>query len=317
VRPRPMVLGHEGAGVVEAVGDGVAGLAPGDRVVLSWAPSCGECGPCRRGRPVACVPLRAGIAAGTLPDGTTRMRVDGETVYRMTTIGALAERVVVPAKAALPLPDDVSLEQASLIGCAALTGVGAVLNRAKVEPGATVLVVGAGGVGQFCVQGARIAGASAIVAVDPIEARRDRALALGATHAAHPAEAGSAVAGVAPDGVDVAFDAVGGAATFDLALRATRGGGMVVSVGMAPAGVKLEIDPFQLTNEEKVLTGSLYGSRDPAVALPAVLELVRAGLLDLEHMLGPRFPLERANDAVEASLAGVPGRVLVTMGGER
>lgn len=306
-RPTPMVLGHEGAGVVEAVGEDVRGLAPGDRVVLSWAPSCGECGPCRNGRPVACAPLRAGIAAGTLPDGTTRMTVDGETVYRMTAIGALAERVVVPARAALPLPGEMPLEQAALIGCAALTGVGAVLNRARVQKGAAVLVVGAGGVGQFAVQGARIAGAARIVAVDPLEGRRAQALRLGAT------------AAVSPDDVegeyDVAFDAVGGVETFSLALRFTRGGGMVVAVGMAPAGARFEIDPGELTNEEKVLTGSLYGSEDPSAALPGLLEHVRAGRLELASLVGPSFPLERADEAVQASLSGAPGRVLVMMGG--
>jgi S-(hydroxymethyl)glutathione dehydrogenase/alcohol dehydrogenase len=306
-RPTPMVLGHEGAGVVEAVGEGVEGVAPGDRVVLSWAPSCGECGPCRHGRPVACTPLREGIAAGTLPDGTTRMSADGGPVYRMTAIGALTELLVVPARAALPLPDGVPLEQAALLGCAALTGVGAVLNRARVQEGDTVLVVGAGGVGQFVVQGARIAGAGQIVVVDPLEARRAQALRLGATAAVPPEEA---------DGEhDVAFDAVGGPETFALALRLTRGGGMLVAVGMAPAGARLELDPGQLTNEEKVVTGSLYGSEDPAVALPALLEHVEGGRLELASLVGPTFPLERADDAVQASLAGAPGRVLVMMEG--
>ncbi len=306
-RPTPMVLGHEGSGVVEAVGERVRGLAPGDHVVLSWAPSCGECGPCRCGRPVACVPLRAGIAAGTLPDGTTRMRLGDETVYRMTAVGALAERIVVPAKAALPLPPDLPLEQAALIGCAALTGVGAVLNRARVEPGASVLVVGAGGVGQFCVQGARVAGAAAIVVADPLESRREQALRLGATVAVAP----DGVAAVLADGVDYAFDAVGGSATFDLALRSTRGGGTVVVVGMAPAGTTLSLDPFELTNEEKWVTGSLYGSEDPAVALPALLDHVRAGRIDLEHMVGPEYPLAEVNEAIEAMIGGAPGRVLV------
>lgn len=304
-RPTPMVLGHEGAGVVEAVGEAVVGLAPGDRVVLSWAPSCGECEPCRNGRPVACAPLRAGIAAGTLADGTTGLRLNGETVYRMTAIGALAERTVLPAKAALPLPADVSLEHAALIGCAALTGVGAVLNRAKVEAGSSVLVVGAGGVGQFVCQGARIAGAARIVAVDPLPARREQALLLGATEAHEP----TGVEGT----FDYAFDAAGGADTFALAVRAARGGGMVVAVGMPPTGVAYELAPAELTNEEKTLTGSLYGSEDPAVALPALLEHIRAGRLDLEHALGPSFPLEHANDAIEAALAGAAGRVLVTM----
>lgn len=310
-RPAPMVLGHEGSGVVEAVGAGVSGLAPGDHVVLSWAPSCGDCGPCRHGRPVACVPLRAGIAAGTLPDGTTRMRLGEETVFRMTAIGALAERIVVPAKAALPLPADLPLEHAALIGCAALTGVGAVLNRARVEPGSSVLVVGAGGVGQFCIQGASVAGAVAIVAADPLESRRAQALALGATAAVAPEEVAVALERIAPDGVDYAFDAVGGPATFDLALRSTRGGGTVVAVGMAPAGATLALDPFQLTNEEKWITGSLYGSEDPAVALPALLDHVRAGRIDLDHMVGPEYPLDEVDDAIEAMIGGAPGRVLV------
>jgi S-(hydroxymethyl)glutathione dehydrogenase/alcohol dehydrogenase len=304
-RPTPMVLGHEGTGVVEAVGDDVSHVAPGDRVVLSWAPACGECEPCRHGRPVACAPLRAGIAAGTLPDGTTRMSLDGEPVYRMTAIGALAERIVVPAAAALPLPEDVPLEHGALIGCAALTGVGAVLTRARVERGASVLIVGAGGIGQFCVQAARIARAARIVAVDPLGARRARALELGATEAAPPGDV---------DGeFDYAFDAVGGAESFALALRAARGGGTVVAVGMAPAGVRYDLPPAELTNEEKTLTGSLYGSEDPVTALPKLLEHVRAGRLDLAGALGPSFPLAQADAAVRAALAGEPGRVLVTM----
>jgi S-(hydroxymethyl)glutathione dehydrogenase/alcohol dehydrogenase len=304
-RPTPMVLGHEGAGVVEEAGSEVAGLAPGGRVVLSWAPACGACGPCLTGRRHACAPLRAGVAQGTLPDGTTRMRLDGETVYRMTAVGALADRVVVPASAALPLPDDIALEQAALIGCAALTGVGAVLNRARVAAGSSVLVVGAGGVGQFCVQGARIAGAVRIVAVDPRAERRGQALRLGATEALEPDDLEGEF--------DYAFDAVGGPAAFNVALGGTRSGGTTVAVGMPAAGVRYELDPAQLTNEEKTVTGSLYGSEDPADALPAVLEHVRVGRLDLAGALGPSFPLERANEAIEASMTEAAGRVLVTM----
>jgi Zn-dependent alcohol dehydrogenase len=300
-----MVLGHEGTGVVEAVGTEVSGCAPGDRIVLSWAPACGRCDPCLHGRRVACAPLRAGVAAGTLPDGTTRMTLRGAPVYRMTAIGALAERIVVPAAAVLPLPDDVALEEGALIGCAALTGVGAVLSRARVEEGASVLVVGAGGIGQFCVQAARVAGAARIVSVDPLEARRAQALRLGATEAVGPEDVEGAF--------DYAIDAVGGAETFGLALRATRGGGTVVAVGMPPAGVRYDLEPAQLTNEEKTLTGSLYGSEDPATALPGLLEHVRAGRLDLAAALGPTFPLDEVDAAVRASLAGEPGRVLVRM----
>lgn len=305
-RPTPMVLGHEGAGVVEAVGSAVAGLAPGDRVVLSWAPWCGECGPCRAGRRTACSTLRDAIGKGTMLDGSTRLSVDGAPVYRMTTIGALAEHVLVPASAALPLTDELPLEHAALLGCAALTGVGAVLNAARVEPGASVLVIGAGGVGQFVVQGARVAEAAEIVCVDPLEARRTAALALGATQALAPEEID------AVDAYDYAFDAVGAPETSALALRAARRAGTAVLVGIPAAGARLDLDPLEFSHREKHLMGSVYGSEEPARALPRLLELVRDGRLELASLVGPRFPLEQANDAVEASLAGSPGRVLVT-----
>jgi S-(hydroxymethyl)glutathione dehydrogenase / alcohol dehydrogenase len=305
-RPTPMVLGHEGAGIVEAVGPDVQSPAPGDPVVISWAPACGECAPCLAGRETACLALRAAIRAGTMLDGTTGLTVDGETVYRMTTVGALAGHVLVPADTALPVPVDVPLEQAALLGCAALTGVGAVLNGERVQPGASVLVIGAGGVGQFVVQGARIAGAGRIVAVDPFAARREAAMALGAGEAFAPEEFAEA------DAFDVAFDAVGLAGTSESALAATRGGGTAVLVGMPPAGARLDLDPLAFSNFEKTLTGSVYGSETPARALPHLLELVRSGDLELASLVGPTFPLERVNEAVEASLAGSAGRVLVT-----
>jgi S-(hydroxymethyl)glutathione dehydrogenase/alcohol dehydrogenase len=306
-RPAPMVLGHEGAGVVQAIGAGVDSLAPGDRVVISWAPACGECKACLAGRPAACEPLRAAIGAGTLLDGTTRLSLDGEIVYRMTSTGCLAEHVVVQANAALPLGGEVSLEEAALLGCAALTGVGAVRYASTLREGQSALVVGAGGVGQFVVQGARIAGAAEIVCLDPNEERLERARALGATAVGHPDRAKELLA----DGVDVAFDAVGLPETSALALRHTRGGGLCVLVGMPPAGARLELDPFDFTNREKTLTGTIYGSEDPAVALPGLLDDIAAGRLELGSMLGPSYPLEAADEAFRASIAGSPGRVLV------
>ena len=311
-RPTPMVLGHEGAGVVEAVGDGVDAVSAGDRVVLSWAPSCGECADCRRGRPAACIVLQRAIGAGTMLDGTTGMSVDGGTVYRGTATGTLTERLVVAEQQALPLTGDVPLEQAALLGCAALTGVGAVLFAGQPEPGAAVLVVGAGGVGQFVVQGARIAGAATIVAVDPVEERRDQALALGATQAVTPDELKDALRAVAPDGVDVAFDAVGAPDTTALALRWTRNGGRTVVVGLPAAGARLDLDPAEFSRREKVLTGSMYGSEDPAVALPILLEHVHAGRLRLGELVGPVYSLDDVNEAIERSLGGSAGRVLVT-----
>jgi len=310
-RPTPMVLGHEGAGVVEAVGDAVTAVRPGDEVVLSWAPSCGECAGCRRGRPATCSVLNAAIPNGTLPDGTTGMSYRGETVYRGTATGCLAERVVVSEQVALPLGGGVALDQAALLGCAVLTGVGAALFAARVTPGSSVLVVGAGGVGQFVVSGARIAGAETIVACDPLDTRLAAARRAGATHVAAPDDLRGLLREVLPDGADFAFDAVGDPATTATALRFTRDGGTAVIVGLPAQGLRLDLDPFELIRREKRLTGTLYGSEDPAVSLPVMLGHVRAGRLDLASSVGPSFPLERVNDAVEASLEGEAGRVLV------
>lgn len=311
-RPTPMVLGHEGAGVVEAVGEEVEGLAPGDDVVLSWAPSCGECADCRRGRPAACVHLHRAIANGTLVDGTTGLSLRGQPVYRGTATGCLAERVVVSSRVALPTGGDVPLREAVLLGCAALTGVGAALFAAPVTRGSSVLILGTGGVGQFVVQGARIAGATSIIAVDPVEGRREQALRLGATHAFGADDVEEAIREVAPEGVDFGFDAVGNPSTTETALRCTRSGGLTVIVGLPPAGARLDLDPAQFTRREKRLTGTMYGSEDPAVALPALLEHVRAGRLKLGELLGPTYELDRINDAIDASLAVPAGRVVVT-----
>jgi S-(hydroxymethyl)glutathione dehydrogenase/alcohol dehydrogenase len=311
VRPTPTVLGHEGAGVVESVGEGVASLAVGDHVVLSWAPSCGECEDCSRGRPARCVVLNRAIAASTLPDGTTGLSLDGETVHRGTATGALAERIVVSERVALPVGEGLPLEEAALLGCAALTGVGAALFAARVEPGSSVLVIGAGGVGQFVVQGARIAGAAEIVCVDPLEARREQATKLGATRVVDPEELKGMMKAEFPDGVDYALDAVGDPETTALAFRWTRNGGTCVIVGLPAAGKRLDLDPVDFVRRERVLTGTIYGSEDPAVALPVLLDHVRAGRLDLASQLGPIYPLDEINHAVDAALGGAPGRVLI------
>ena len=310
-RPTPMVLGHEGAGIIEHVGDEVDSLFVGDEVVLSWAPSCGHCADCARGRPAACVPLHRAIGNGTLVDGTTGMSFEGETVYRGTATGAWAEHVVVSSQVALPTGGAVPLRDAALLGCAALTGVGAVLFAARAEPGGVVLVIGAGGVGQFVVQGARIAGAEAIVVVDPVESRREQALRLGATHGVHPDDLKEAMKAIAPEGADYGFDAVGFPETSATALRFTRSGGTTVMVGLPPTGLRLDLDPGEFLRREKFLTGTMYGSEDPAVALPILLEHVAAGRLELAPLLGEIFPLDAIDDAVQASLELPAGRVLV------
>jgi S-(hydroxymethyl)glutathione dehydrogenase/alcohol dehydrogenase len=234
------------------------------------------------------------------------MSRDGEIVYRATATGCLAEHVVVTGRAAMPVRG-VPLEEAALLGCAALTGVGAALNAAAVEPGASVLVVGAGGVGQFIVQGARLAGAGSIVVSDPFAERRERAAQLGA-RAVAPEELEDAIG----EGVDVAFDAVGLPETVATAVRHLRDGGLAVVVGLPPAGQRFELEPFELIRREKRITGTLYGSLDPAVALPVLLDHVAAGRLELASLVGERFALDDIDAAVAASLGGSGSRVLVT-----
>jgi Zn-dependent alcohol dehydrogenase len=219
--------------------------------------------------------------------------------------------VVVHERVALPTGGRVPLEQAALLGCAALTGVGAVVHAAGMQPGSTVAVVGAGAVGQFVVQGARLAGAATIVVADLHDARRAQAMALGATVAVAPSELAAALAAVAPDGAAFAFDAVGDPATTVVALDATCPGGTCVIVGIPSVGARLDLEPAQFIRREKWLTGTMYGSEDPAVALPALLDLVTQGRLELDGLTGPVFPLDEVNAAVEAALSGVAGRVLV------
>jgi S-(hydroxymethyl)glutathione dehydrogenase / alcohol dehydrogenase len=311
-RPTPMVLGHEGAGVIEAVGTNVDPARIGDEVVLTWAASCRACRDCARGRPAACVALHRAMAAGTLVDGTTGMSLSGQPVYRGTATGALADRLVVGEHLALPTGGDIPLDQAALLGCAALTGVGALLFAAKPRTGSVVLVIGLGGVGQFCIQGARLVDATLIIGVDPVGSRRQQALQLGASHAVDPAELEELVAAVAPDGADVALDVVGTAATTTSALRLTRSGGTTVIVGLPPAGEELRLEFGEFNRREKWLTGTMYGSENPAVALPQLLAYVRSGQLDLASMVGPSYPLDRVNEAFETSMAGSATRVLVT-----
>jgi S-(hydroxymethyl)glutathione dehydrogenase/alcohol dehydrogenase len=308
-RPAPMILGHEGAGVVQEVGAGVDGVSAGDRVIIHWAPSCGECSACLNGRPATCPKLRAAIAAGTLLDGTTGISFEGEPVFRMTAVGAFAELVAVPAKSLIPLPEGITMDEAALIGCAALTGMGAVSNLLGVEAGARSLVVGAGGVGQFVVQALRIAGAEVIAVSDPSEHRRRAAEQLGATHAVAPEDLAALVEELG--GFEVVIEAVGSAPTIGAAIEATAIGGTAALVGMAPIGASASFDPFSFTAQEKTLVGSMYGSADPAVTARSVLAASLTGEMDLGAMLGTSFDLDHINDGIATALAGDGGRTII------
>ncbi len=314
--PTPVVLGHEAAGVVDAVGADVVGLAAGDHVVLTPVPPCGTCYWCVRGEPGVCVNASM-ITTNTFRDGSTGLTRRGEVVFRGVGLGAFAEYVVAPAAGAVKIPTDVPLDVACVIGCAVQTGVGAVLNTARVEAGASVLVMGLGGIGLSIVQGARLAGAAPIIVADPVAARRDAARRLGATDVLDPtthdvvqeAFARTAV------GVDYAFDAVGRASLVQAGLAATRNGGVTVAVGAAPMDDAITIAPAALfTISEKKLMGCTLGSCHAMRDIPRLLALWQAGRLDLEALVTARRPLSEINQAMNDLRAGRGIRTTLTIG---
>ena len=305
----PMILGHEAAGIVDAVGDGVTSLAVGDRVVLTPIASCGRGYWCTRGEPGGCV-NNTGVFRGTFADGSTGLSRGDELVYRGMAVGGFAEYALVTETGAIKVPDDTPLDVACVIGCAVQTGAGAVLNTAKVEPGATVLVLGLGGIGQSVVQGARVAGAARIIASDPVAERREMAANFGATDLIDPTveEVQDVVARATSGiGVDYAFEAAGVGALQAVAVEACRTGGTTVLVGAPPFDHTLSIPNvlfFGMT--EKKLMGCFMGSSNSARDIPRYLALWRAGHLDLDTMITARFPLDDINDGM-ASLADAAG----------
>lgn len=313
--PTPIVLGHEAAGIVDAVGPGVADLAPGDHVVLTPCPPCGVCYWCVRGEPTVCVNATA-IQSNTFSDGSTGLSLDGDAVFRGVGVGAFAEHVLTQATGAVKIGEDVPLDVACVIGCAVQTGVGAVLNTAKVEEGATVLVMGLGGIGLSLVQGARLAGASRILASDPLPARREAAARFGATDLIDPSREdvlGRAleITGV---GVDYAFDAVGRAALIQIGLAATRTGGTTVCVGAPPMDDVLTIAmPALFVVTEKKLLGCALGSSNSLREIPRLIALWRAGRLDLEALITARRPLAEINEAMADLAAGRGVRTVLSL----
>ncbi|MEO2169234.1 MAG: Zn-dependent alcohol dehydrogenase [bacterium] len=301
----PVVLGHEAAGIVAKVGPGVTSVAPGDPVVLTPTPSCGKCYWCVRGEASNCV-NSISISTGMFPDGTTPLSLDGEPVYRGVGVGAFAEQVITLETGAVKIAADVPLHIACVIGCAVQTGVGAVLNAAKVQAGDTVLILGLGGVGLSAVQGARVAGASRILASDPVASRREAALAMGATDLLDPAKddvvaLAQAVAGV---GVDFAFETAGRSALLDVGLSAIRNGGTLVCVGAPPLDETFTIIPAALVITGKKVISTVLGDANSLRDIPRYLELWKAGRLDLEALITNRRPLDEINEACDDLRAG-------------
>ncbi|MEV6173644.1 Zn-dependent alcohol dehydrogenase [Streptomyces sp. NPDC051954] len=306
--PVPAVLGHEGAGTVVAVGEGVTRLAPGDHVVLNWAPSCGSCHACSLGEVWLCANALNGAA-----DIHARRTSDGTDLHPGLNVAAFAEETVVSASCALLLPEGVPLTDAALLGCAVLTGYGAVHHSARVQPGETVAVYGVGGVGLAALQAARIAGASRIVAVDVSPEKEELARGAGATDylVASDTTARDIRALTDKQGVDVAVECVGRATTIRTAWDSTRRGGRTTVVGIGGKDQQVTFNALEIFHWGRTLSGCVYGNSDPSKDLPVLAEHVRAGRLDLGALVTERIALDGIPAAFENMLAGKGGRALV------
>ena len=307
--PLPTVLGHEPAGVVEAVGSEVRHVARGDHVIGCLSAFCGTCEYCVAGRPYLCDGEALMRPAGDSP----RLAKDGETITQFVHLSAFAERMLVHENALVRIRTDVPLDRVALIGCGVTTGLGAVFNRARVQAGQTTAIIGCGGIGLAVVQGCRIAGAGRIVAVDTVPWKLELAARLGATDVVNAAEGNPVprVVEMTAGGVDYAFEAIGLPATVRQAVRMTRKGGTTVMIGVVPAGTSVELPGADLVLREKAILGCMMGSNRFRTDMPRYVELYRSGQLRLDEMISARIPLERVNEAFEAMRRGTAARTVV------
>jgi S-(hydroxymethyl)glutathione dehydrogenase / alcohol dehydrogenase len=312
--PAPLVLGHEGAGVVQAVGDAVSSSSVGDHVVLSWTPACGTCRFCIVGRPNLCDLAKSRASKHLMPDGTTRLTRNGAPLHSYIALGTFGRYAMVQQAAAIPVRRDVPFAEACLVGCAVTTGIGAVINTARVPAGASVVVIGCGGVGLNVLQGARLAGAYPIVAVDREPAKLDAAKRFGATHIIDTTDdslAARAAELTAGRGFDYSFEAIGLPATTEEAIAAIGKGGTAVLVGQVAAGQRISIDPLTISDQEKVIRGSNYGSARPALDFPRMLDLNATGRIDLSALVTQVVPLAEINAGFDAMRAGQGIRTVI------
>ena len=304
----PSVLGHEGAGIVESLGPGVSHLKPGDHVVLAWKNNCGLCEMCQKGWPNLCPRSR-------IPSSKPVLRGTDVEINQLAGLGTFGSYTVVPEGAAVRIDEDIPFPQASLVGCGVTTGVGAAINTARVQPGSTVAVFGCGGVGLNCIQGAAIAGASTIIAVDLLDNKLEMGREFGATHTVNASD-GDPVEAIKElsdgEGVHYAFEAIGLVeAPFVQSIRCTRSRGVTVWVGHAPIDTPVTIDARDIMYEKMVI-GSMYGSARPHIDFPRLLNLYREGRLKLDELISRSFPLEEVNAAFDVLSNGEVARSVLT-----
>jgi Zn-dependent alcohol dehydrogenase len=316
--PWPVVLGHEGAGVVEAVGAGVTRVGPGDHVTLSWTPSCGECEECVRDLPQLCAAIWPLMGSGGLMDETPRLRRGGDPVYHYCFLSTFAEAAVVPERSCVPIPKDVPFDVAGLVGCAVTTGVGAVWNTAGVRPGDRVAVIGCGGVGLSALMAAVAVGAEPVIAVDTSERKLAIARELGAAETVTwrdgAEETAAAVREASRGGVDYAIEATGRGEAMLAAVLATRTRGAAVLVGIPRADTVVPLPALTVPRMERRVLGSIYGSARPERDFPRILDLYRTGRLPLDRLVSHRLPLESVDEAFALMNSGEALRVVLEPG---
>lgn len=309
--PMPVVLGHEGAGIVEEIGPGVTYARPGDHVVLSFVPTCGKCSYCVKGRQNLC-DARYGLR-GNMQDGTTRLRKGSQEIHHFNGLSTFGEYAVVPEDSLVKIREDAPLDRVALIGCGVPTGVGAVINTAKVKPGSSVVVIGTGGVGLNVVQGAVLAGAEAIIGVDINGGKLEHALQFGATHLINAAteDVMEKVRDITRgEMADYAFEVIGSTEAIKQAMLTTKRGGTTVVVGVTPAGAELTIDPDFL-HLDRVLMGCTYGSCYPRADMPMLIDLYMARRLKLDELISATFKIDDINTAFEVLDQGEVARSII------
>ncbi len=310
--PMPIVLGHEGAGIVEEVGEGVESVKPGDRCILSFVPNCGHCRSCRTGSPQLCDTNR--LTGTRQYDGTFRLKdSEGKDVHQFAKLGVFAESIVIPHQACFPISDDVPMDVASLIGCSVTTGVGGVINQQNIRPGMTVAVFGAGGVGLNAIQGAKLLNASRVIAVDIHNHKLEFTYKFGATDVINSRSEDPAkkIMELTGGGVDFAFDTFGGAVTTEQMMDSLRKGGTGVLVGLAPEGMTADINLIDLVRNQKTLIGSYYGSASPHETFGKLVDFYTRGRIDVDSLITRRYPLEEINEAYDALGRGEDGRGVI------
>ena len=312
---QPIVLGHEGAGVVEEVGEGVTTVKPGDHVVISWVPQCGECFFCQKDQGYLCEAAGPSMISGGLLDGTPRFTSQGAPLFQMAASGTFSEVAIIPESGAVKIPDDLDMKVAALIGCGVLTGTGAAMNTATIKPGDSVAVMGCGGVGLNVIQGARIQGAGEIIAIDMNETKLALAKQFGATTTINASQGdvmGQVMGLTAQRGVDVAFEVIGLGPTIDQAIQLARRGGQAILVGVPKMDVMITVPAFfGVVLSEKTIKGCWYGSSNVQKDVPKLIELYQSGQLKLDELISRTISVDEVNEAFEAMKTGEVARTVI------